>query len=435
MSSSIRALLARAAVIAVATLGLSAAGAPRARAEDDPAKLVEEGRVRLEAGDVETAVKVLRRARDLAPDDADVGEALGAALVHLASEELERREVEAARRHAEEAVRLVPKRWDAHAVLGIARFREQAWEGSARSLQRAVENGGGDRPRVLTWLGHALYRMNDNAGAIARWEKARALVAAKADDDDEAAAALLGEIDAALEKVRREEKVEGGFEEGLSNHFRLKWDGGGEDPALGATVLSLLEDAWNTVGYDIGRYPEGEVPVVVYGEREFRGAVGAHGWVAGLYDGKIRIPVRGLASADPASLRAVVTHEFTHALLHAAGGGRVPIWFQEGLAQKQEGRAVAESEAVLRERRREGWSLPAVADLEKAFVKVRERERVEVLYAVSHLLVEELLATSGATALTDYLDALAAGIETGPAFQKAFGTTLADFHRDFVGRR
>ena len=58
-----------------------------------------------------------------------------------------------------------------------------------------------------------------------------------------------------------------------------------------------------------------KVAVVIYPGRTFRAVTGAHGWVAGLYDGKIRVPAAGLRDAPPSAVRAVLTHEYAHALI------------------------------------------------------------------------------------------------------------------------
>src|SRR5262249_10814511 len=139
-----------------------------------------------------------------------------------------------------------------------------------------------ERRDTLQALGHALYRIGRNKDAIARWEKASQLAP---DDQD------LKEL---LAKAKKEESVEGQLVEDLgAPHFTIKFDGQG-DPRIGRIVGGALEQAYKDVGYDLGRYPTGETAVVVYPKKAFRAVTGSHGWVAALYDGKIRVPGEGI---------------------------------------------------------------------------------------------------------------------------------------------
>jgi tetratricopeptide (TPR) repeat protein len=123
---------------------------------------------------------------------------------------------------------------------------------------------------------------------------------------------------------------------GTSAHFTVRYDGT-VDPSVASTIIDYLEERYWTMVEELDHAPRQPITVVLYPTREFRDVTQAAEWVGGLYDGKIRVPLGGLARVgDPA--RAVLSHELTHAFVHAKTRGNCPRWLHEGLAQRTEGR-------------------------------------------------------------------------------------------------
>jgi len=97
--------------------------------------------------------------------------------------------------------------------------------------------------------------------------------------------------------------------------------------------------------------------VVFYSDADFRDATGLPAALVGggfyhLLDGKIRIALKGLSPGDP-WLRAVLYHEYTHALIYAiTRGNNPPRWVHEGLAVQMERQRAPEfkQEAIRRTR-------------------------------------------------------------------------------------
>ncbi len=226
-----------------------------------------------------------------------------------------------------------------------------------------------------------------------------------------------------LDRVRREEAVEKELFVDLSAaHFAIKYDGV-KDLAVGRQVSQALEGAYQSVGALLGRYPQTEVSVVVYPAKTFRKATGTHGWVAGLYDGKIRVPGGGLSAAPPQEVRRVLTHEYTHALLRAVGGTRVPTWLHEGFAQVAEGRLRADARRYLTQR-----TAPTAAQLRGRFSAKSDVQVVRRLYAGACDFVHTLFAQGGGPALADLLDLLAKGRPMDAALRRVYGQTLEELH-------
>ena len=117
-------------------------------------------------------------------------------------------------------------------------------------------------------------------------------------------------------------------------HFRIRFDSelGRAEPAYGATVVRFLEEAREAVGARLGAVPEEPMGVVLYG----RGAyLRAHRHrfsfqTVGFYDGRIHV----VSAAHPeGELRALLFHEYTHAVFREQTGGDRPYWLNEGMAE------------------------------------------------------------------------------------------------------
>ncbi|HNX68591.1 MAG TPA: peptidase MA family metallohydrolase [Candidatus Omnitrophota bacterium] len=134
-----------------------------------------------------------------------------------------------------------------------------------------------------------------------------------------------------IEKLQKEKTVEdklGSFDE---EHFIIKFEKGQED--YSATGLkNLLREVYRQVSQDFGYYFNHKTVVLFYNSADFHNLTGKGHWVGGMYDGKIRLPAfrKGLTDTE---LRAVVTHEMTHAFIAAISSMRAPSWLHEGLAE------------------------------------------------------------------------------------------------------
>ena len=399
------------------------AASPTVLADETLEQRLESSRQQLRDGHIDKAVASLRSIHASVPDHAGVAAQLSHALCQQARERVAASQVSEALGPCEEAVALTPANPEPWLLLGVNRCRLEQFEGSIDALERSLKLHHPSPHFIHAWLGLALYKLNRNNEALDNWR--RGLMQLEKLPEG-ATSDIADQLRRFIEKAQREEAIEQGFDSGLSSHFRVRWDQSAADPKIGGLVRDLLEDAWNDVGYDLGIYPRGEIAVVIYGAREFSSALNMHGWVAGLYDGKIRIPLGG-PLPDRRELRRVVYHEFTHALLHSAARAKVPTWFQEGMAQHQEPRSPSESRSVVSNLMAEGHSLPTLKQLTTPFTREAKQSLVTLRYAVSHLLVERLLATTSAGSVSRYLEALRAGSDHDEAFEAAFGQRAEAF--------
>jgi len=155
-------------------------------------------------------------------------------------------------------------------------------------------------------------------------------------------------------------------------------------------------------------------------------------WVAAFADGTndliVLFPER-IGTYPYDSLEVVLHHEVAHILTaRAAGGGRLPRWFNEGLA------STAERSWGLGSRSRFLWAnvtlgRPNISEIE-GFFDGGSHEAARA-YTIAHALVRNLLQRYSSSLVSHVLSGVAAGATFDQAFIDATGTTVGGATRVF----
>ena len=131
------------------------------------------------------------------------------------------------------------------------------------------------------------------------------------------------------------------------------------------------------------------------------------------------------------SLEVVIHHEVAHVLAsRAAGGGRLPRWFSEGLA------SVAERSWDIGDRSRFLWATitagqPTVTALEGLFLRAENGRDAARAYVIAHAVVRDVIRRHGPGVVPRILSGVAAGKTFDNAFVDATGTTVGGAARLF----
>ena len=164
------------------------------------------------------------------------------------------------------------------------------------------------------------------------------------------------------------------------------------------------------------------MPVILYTRGLFDEITRSPGWVGGTFDGKIRVPVGGLQTANDAQrLETVLAHELTHAFIRANVPGRLPLWFEEGLAGYYEGTT---PESALSTLRAGGGGFARLEDVSAA---LRGGPRVVAAYAAAALAVNEMVRRDGIWLVSRMLDSMSTGRSFPEAFRAAAGIDVPEF--------
>ncbi len=173
-------------------------------------------------------------------------------------------------------------------------------------------------------LAEAFYAQDKIAMAITAWKETL----------------QLGPFPVASSRLKKAEE-EAGIHSQLgalsSAHFILRYDREVSDYRLGQEILYALERNYRRLNLDLVSNPPATVTVIVYPTRAYFDVTRAPRWSGGLYDGKIRLPTKGLTSVTP-DIEGVLVHELTHSFIAALAGNHFPSWLNEGIAQFEEGK-------------------------------------------------------------------------------------------------
>jgi hypothetical protein len=370
----------------------------RTHVTDDPAKVPPEVRPR-DAGEAELEALWGGRVRGPKPPPAAHGssrpEDRAASLVRAALDDLQHGETGRAAASLEGALRTDPGNVEAHWYLALLERQRGRHESSQRHLEAFLARAGDP---------HDAWR-----------ESARRRLAALADEKRLAAAQAEGPLRLAAAE---------------SANFRIQYDTRlGEARAdYARTVTRYLEEAREHALHRLGVAPAEPTGVVFYAKAAYL-AAHKHRFTfptVGFYDGRIHVA----SAAHPAGeLRALLFHEYVHAVFAERTGGHRPFWLNEGLAELAE-RASGGQEALtrheraaLRERIASGEWIP-LADLATGFGGLPEGS-ARLAYLEATAAAAWITARATPEGIAVLLDRLGAGASPDAALRAAVGSDTA----------
>jgi tetratricopeptide (TPR) repeat protein len=331
--------------------------------------------------------------------------------VRSGMEQLKTKDYTAARNSFEDALKYNDADASAHLGLAMAYFHTHDDRYAEQELNRVVELNPSE-PLAYQVLGELYYRKDDLETAASYWEKAVALNPSP-------------QLQARLDRIRKEHSAEKDFNRDVTSHFLIKYEGK-EKIEAGRIILRILEDAYSLLGRQLSYYPDREIQVILYSGQQFQEVTDAPGWSGGIYDGKIRIPIGGIEQETP-GLRKLLYHEYTHAVVKAITP-RCPTWLNEGLAQYFEGRELTGSQKEQLRRAVQQSKLPKLTGLEGSFLGFGSAQ-AQYAYLVSLSATNYLVDTYGMYRARMMLDELAAGATTAKAFSNSIMLSPEEFER------
>lgn len=232
-----------------------------------------------------------------------------------------------------------------------------------------------------------------------------------------------------IDKIKRESPVESGLDTRETGHFVVKYSGSNKN-LVGDSLLPILEDAYAMVGERLGYYPDRKITVILYTDQEFKAATNSPGWAGAIFDGKIRIPVKGVSDSTDL-LKKMVIHEYTHAVVFELAGQQCPAWLNEGIAQEMEKGPVNEADSIVMEYViLRGPKVP-LGMLTESFTTMSP-ESAYTAYMMSLSAVDFLITKYGMSSVKTLLAGIGQGKSVDEAIQAALMMTLDDFVERWV---
>jgi len=211
-----------------------------------------------------------------------------------------------------------------------------------------------------------------------------------------------------------------------SKHFEIRYPRAtGERYA--SQVSTVLELERDRISRWIPKRGGDRIEVDLFPLQQFYAAYGGGVSVAGLFDGRVRVPFADLRSLHP-SLVAILSHELAHAMLAETTDDLAPKWFHEGLAQHIEmgtGRVNPLPDLAIQQH---AIAFPA---LEAILAGFAEPQLVDLAYTESAWAVFFLETRWGVGAIQRLQREFAAGADTEQAIRTVTGLSLAEFDAAF----
>jgi len=330
---------------------------------------------------------------------------------HLAANfELSRGDMEHALSDARTALNYAPEEPALLLNVGYLLLRRSEFKESLEFLERA-RRFAPDNPDVPKLEGWAYYGLNKIAQAVAEWKRAQALRPDK-------------EVQLALDRALADKQEEESYKENESSHFKLRYSGAAA-PALAREVLRTLERHFSAIESELNFTPPEPIGVILYTQDAFSDITKAPSWAGALNDGRIRVPVQGLAGVD-SELSRVLKHELTHSFiaqktrsaclgLAASCAIHAPAWIQEGLAQWIEGQRSREDAAVLLQIYNDNKAIP-LSRLEGSWLNM-SGDTARYAYAWALANIEYIVQADGMGDVERILDRIGAGMATETALR------------------
>ncbi len=181
-----------------------------------------------------------------------------------------------------------------------------------------------DNALLYDVLGEIYYMMDDIDSAIIAWERSIELEENKMLDDK-------------LERIRKERNISGDYQISNAKNFTLLYDGE-KYARIGDDILAFLEENFDDLVQKFNHYPLSSISVIIYPESDFYAVTELPQWAGGVFDGKIRVPVKGL-DALTVKAKRMLLHELAHAFIYSKTKGNCSKWLHEGIAQLVEGKS------------------------------------------------------------------------------------------------
>jgi hypothetical protein len=191
-------------------------------------------------------------------------------------------------------------------------------------------------------------------------------------------------------------------------------------------IRKILRDTYRLTSQNMKLFTNRTLEVILYSEEAYRELVQAPHWSGGLFDGKIRIPIKQKGM----ELRKIIRHEFAHALVWEKTRGNCPIWLNEGIASLEEegGRGSRPSQAHKQLLTEKETRQVNVLALQNSFGELGDTELIRRAYVKSESIVRFIIKRYSLYKIHRILDSLGEGMAIEDVLRKeiAIGLTALE---------
>lgn len=190
-------------------------------------------------------------------------------------------------------------------------------------------------------------------------------------------------------------------------------------------LMGILNDAYESIGKDLGIYPARTVNVKLYDAKDFATISKLPEWAIGIFDGKMRLKVDEVQNA-PSQVRDLLFHEYTHAVVAMNVKQKVPAWFHEGLAQLMEPQFKENPREQAQMREALARNKVDFESLTNSFKDIENKGDAENAYLLSKYFLAYLNRKYGHEKLTEWVKRMANDEAFEESFRAVYGVGMRD---------
>lgn len=214
-----------------------------------------------------------------------------------------------------------------------------------------------------------------------------------------------------------------------SGNFTVRFRGCEPDAAVEAQMLEGLAEAEAQLGRDFGFRMDRPVNVIVYASgHDFASAAGNAVWMEASYNGSLQLALES-ARMEKSYFMDTVTHELAHHMVALQARGRVPFWFNEGVAQLTASNPpddTAMKAAIA------GPGIAKLAQLRGSMTPNGDASQVGLNYAKAYSVVKAMTDRFGAGIVNNLLTDMGGGANFETAFQGRAGMSVQQFEKEWT---
>ncbi|MBN1980768.1 MAG: tetratricopeptide repeat protein [Chitinivibrionales bacterium] len=271
--------------------------------------------------------------------------------------------------------------------------------------------------QALFLLGQIAYNRQDLIKAQQYWQQALAVNPSNL------------EIQQNLESLKRESRTENNLRISEVSHFDIRYDHTVISSDLYAIKQHLME-CYRTVGQSLDYFPQETFVVILMKELDFRTLHNQQEWVAGLYDGKIRLPIN-FDRIPLSSVKSTICHEYTHALVFSIAGNNCPLWVNEGFAVFEESKYETPDMSVLKQALQSERVL-SFRELDDKTSVWKNGSVAPLAYMQSYAMVDYLISRWNYYFFVEMLKKIRTGATVESILAKHTNRTLPEFEREWI---
>lgn len=234
-----------------------------------------------------------------------------------------------------------------------------------------------------------------------------------------------------MSKLKEEVKVDKALKSYDEQHFIIKYNEE-EQSYEGYELRDLLRKTYRQISNSLAFYFKHKVAVILYDEADFRKITGTPHWVAGLYDGKVRLPInkKGFSELD---LEALTTHEVTHAFIAFISNRNAPAWLNEGFAEYQENMVKKVDTSSFNSALSSGQLFPLVQLMSHAGpLQLKDTNRINLFYQQSYALVSYLVSRYGMFKVKELMQEYAKGKDSDQVVRAVLKISIVRLEKEWL---